>query len=163
MYGGMTHCTPVLYLKKNVMRIPNIIKCCIVFLFLLPLNAVIAQDKSTLGSTVIIQQIGQQNTLDAAMTSEKGTHLSFQTGNKNKIQIRSRAHNTDALLLQLGANNNILLVHNQPRLQTKTTVFQKGYNQNFLMLGNNRMSDQMIVKMKGKNQNILVRNFRRQR
>ena len=66
----------------------------------------------------------------------------------------------DEGVLQVGQNNNFINTSTRATLMHNALVYQRGSNQNLIMQGNNNMSKNMIVKMRGKNQTVLIRNFR---
>lgn len=111
-------------------------------------------------NNVYVQQIGNDNNIVSntrAVYSDIGL---FQKGNNNEVLLDITAGVIKENVLQTGINNSVIDLNPNGSLLHTTAVFQKGANQNLIMLGSNSISDNMIISMQGKNQTILVRNIK---
>ena len=87
----------------------------------------------------------------------------FQIGAQNTSYLNIAASEATGNIVQAGVNNSFFQINPNFTRNLHTLVFQQGYNQNLLVLGGNSLSDNMKIAMKGNNQTIVVRNFKRQR
>lgn len=136
---------------------------CFVCFFLLMFTSVTAQQKETvLKNSVFVQQIGNHNKSTAEIFSEKSNTALFQIGSQNTSYQDIVAFKNTGTIVQAGTNNSFF--HINPRLtrNQQTAVFQRGSNQNLLIVGGNGLSNNMKIAMKGTNQTIIIRNFKRQ-
>lgn len=127
-------------------------------LFGQPSNVDLAKNNS-----VLIQQIGVANTSVAEISSQQGQIALVQLGARNEVNFHMKAKKIKGLVLQKGIDNKVFNVAPNPRETMKTVVLQRGYNQNLLMLCGNSMSENMTIRMRGKNQTVVVRNIKRRR
>lgn len=111
-------------------------------------------------NNIYIQQIGNKNDIVSNTKSVYSDVGLFQKGNNNEILLDITAGAIKENVLQTGINNSVIDLNSKGSLLHTTAVFQKGANQNLIMLGSNSISDNMIISMQGKNQTILIRNIK---
>ena len=107
-----------------------------------------------------VTQVGAFNQVNADIRSYASDLDVAQYGNRNNVSMNITAAVIDEGVLQVGQNNNFINTSTRATLMHNALVYQRGSNQNLIMQGNNNMSKNMIVKMRGKNQTVLIRNFR---
>lgn len=111
-------------------------------------------------NNVYIQQIGNNNEIISNTKSVYSDIGLFQKGNNNEILLDITAGAIKENVVQTGINNSVIDLNTKGSILHTTAVFQKGANQNLIMLGSNSISDNMIISMQGKKQTILVRNIK---
>ena len=116
---------------------------------------------ASFNNAVYILQIGDENNVVTETRSVRSTINVLQRGNKNEVNLDLTAGVISENIIQQGVSNRFIDLTNKPTLTHSATVFQTGRNQNLIMAGNNSISDKMIVNMRGKNQTVLIRNFKR--
>lgn len=111
-------------------------------------------------NNVYVQQIGNDNNIVSNTRSIYSDISLFQNGNNNEVLFDITAGCIKENVLQTGINNSVIDINTKGYLLHTAVVFQKGANQNLIMLGSNSISNNMIISMQGKNQTILVRNIK---
>ncbi len=111
-------------------------------------------------NNVYIQQIGVNNQIIANTQSLYSDVGLFQNGNSNEVLLDIKAAAISENVVQQGVNNSVIDINTNGSIFHTTAVYQKGANQNLIMLGSNSISNSMIITMQGKNQTILVRNIK---
>ena len=111
-------------------------------------------------NNVYIQQIGNKNNIISNTRSVYSDIGQFQKGNNNEVLLDITAVAINENVLQTGINNSVIDLNTKGSIFHTTAIFQKGANQNLIMLGSNSISDNMIISMQGKRQTILVRNIK---
>ena len=124
------------------------------------LNSVITSNSNNFSSynSVFIRQIGNNNDIVSNSQATKKNINLYQHGDENKIDLKIKAKKIDETVIQRGFSNSFLDLNPNGSYSHKASVFQRGKNQNLILLGNNSISKQMTVNMKGKGQTILIRN-----
>ena len=124
------------------------------------LNSVITNSNNNFSSynSVFIRQIGNNNDIVSNSQATKKNINLYQHGDENKIDLKIKAKKIDETVIQRGFSNSFLDLNPNGSYSHKASVFQRGKNQNLVLLGNNSISKQMTVNMKGKGQTILIRN-----
>lgn len=116
---------------------------------------------TSVNNTIYIQQIGEENNVVANTSSFRSNINVLQRGTNNDVTLDISSGIIEENIFQRGTNNRFIDVSSKGTLLHSTAVFQNGRNQNLIMVGNNSISDKMIVNMKGKNQTVLIRNLKR--
>ncbi|MDP2686588.1 MAG: hypothetical protein Q8O62_05165 [Aequorivita sp.] len=109
---------------------------------------------------VYVQQIGNENNVVSNTRAIYSNISLFQKGNNNEVLLDITAGAIKENVLQTGINNSVIDLNTKGSLMHTVAVFQKGANQNLIMLGSNSISNSMIISMQGKNQTIIVRNIK---
>lgn len=108
----------------------------------------------------VVQQIGNSNNARANVLAYSGRVGLNQFGNNNDINVNLAAGLIDENVVQIGQNHSLINNSTRATLYQNATVYQRGTNQNLIMQGNNNMSRNMLVNMRGRNQTVIIRNFR---
>jgi hypothetical protein len=106
-----------------------------------------------------VQQIGNLNNVQANIQAYSGRVGLNQFGNNNDINVNLAAGLIDENVVQIGQNHSLFNNSTRATLYQNATVYQRGANQNLIMQGNNNMSRNMVVNMRGRNQTVIIRNF----
>ena len=124
------------------------------------LNSVITNSNNNFSSynSVFIRQIGNNNDIVSNSQATNKSINTLQFGDENKIDLKIKARKIDETVIQIGLSNSFLDLNPNGSYSHKASVFQRGKNQNLVLVGNNSISKQMTVNMKGKGQTILIRN-----
>ncbi|PQB03810.1 hypothetical protein BST85_02010 [Aureitalea marina] len=107
-----------------------------------------------------VQQVGNYNQVNVDVKAYSGQVGLHQFGNKNNIAVNLSSLVLRENVLQQGNNHNFVHTNMRATRYQSATVIQRGSNQNLIMQGQNRMSKNMIVNMRGRNQTVIIRNFR---
>ncbi|MEM7187381.1 MAG: hypothetical protein AAF466_12045, partial [Bacteroidota bacterium] len=67
----------------------------------------------------------------------------------------------DETVFQNGLNNRFVDLSTSGTLIHRAAVIQNGRNQNLIWYGNNSISENLFVNMRGSNQTVIIRNFKR--
>lgn len=118
--------------------------------------------KVSANNAVLIEQLGNHNQIISHTVSQKGTLGLFQQGHENQVHFRVAAPEIEGLVYQKGHGHSYVAMdkRNSPH---QTRVLQHGQQQNLIMLGSNGLSANMTIRMQGRKQSVLVRNFKRKR
>lgn len=115
----------------------------------------------TTSNAIHIQQIGNYN----HVASNTGSIISdiniFQIGNKNKVLLNINSVFINENVIQRGYNNKFIDFSLKGTILHRVAVIQKGMNQKLIWYGSNSISKKMTVRMRGKNQTVIIRNFKR--
>jgi hypothetical protein len=106
-----------------------------------------------------VQQIGNSNNVQANIRAYTGRVGLNQFGNNNDINVNLAAGLIDEEVVQIGQNHSLFNNSTRATMYQNATVYQRGTNQNLIMQGNNNMSRNMVVNMRGRNQTVIIRNF----
>lgn len=109
-------------------------------------------------NTVYIQQVGNYNAVTSVTKSLKSDVNLFQNGSNNEIILGVKAASINENVIQQGANHNFLDVSTNGSVFHSANVIQQGTNQNLIWLGDNSISRNMVIRMRGTGKTILVRN-----
>ncbi|QIE60537.1 hypothetical protein G5B37_13475 [Rasiella rasia] len=112
----------------------------------------------SLSKTVQIQQVGQNNSVNTNIVSVINKTDILQFGEKNDIFQGIIAGKVKNTIVQSGYDNNIVHVNTTKSRAHTATVIQYGLRQNLVWIGDNSISQNMVIRMKGKKQTVLVRN-----
>ncbi|MEM7086314.1 MAG: hypothetical protein AAF489_09040 [Bacteroidota bacterium] len=116
---------------------------------------------ASVNNAIYIQQIGDENNVVANTRSFRSNINILQRGSNNEVGLDITSGVIEENVFQRGANNRFLDLSSKATISHSAAVFQNGTNQNLFMVGNNSISEKMIVNMRGKNQTVLIRNFKR--
>ena len=111
-------------------------------------------------NAIFIQQVGNENNVASNTFSLESNINLFQLGNKNEVVLNVRAGSINENVFQAGFNNKFLDFSVEGARFHNAAVIQQGRNQNLLWFGNNSISENLMIRMKGNNQTILVRSRR---
>jgi hypothetical protein len=112
-------------------------------------------------NAVYIQQVGNNNNVVSNTSSSRSNINLFQRGNNNEVGIDVTAGIIDENVIQNGNNNSFFDFSPNTTMFHRAAVYQSGTNQNLLWYGNNSISEKLMVRMKGKNQTVIIRNIKR--
>jgi hypothetical protein len=110
-------------------------------------------------SSVLISQIGVNNTTVANASSENGVVQVVQRGDDNNTFIDVSATELKSTVIQSGNNNNYLNFNVFNQEVHETEIIQNGNNQNLIRHGGNAISDKIKVTMQGQGQSVIIRSF----
>lgn len=110
-------------------------------------------------SSVLIAQIGSNNSTEAVAASDNGTLQVVQRGDDNSTFIDVAATELKATVIQSGNNNNYLNLNVFNQDVHNTEIIQNGDNQNLIRHGGNAVSDKLKVTMQGQGQSVIIRSF----
>ncbi|HIB48964.1 MAG TPA: hypothetical protein EYO35_11735 [Flavobacteriaceae bacterium] len=113
---------------------------------------------NSISRTVQIQQIGRNNRVNTNTISATNQTQILQFGEKNDIfqeLIAGRIQNT---FVQSGYENSVVHLNTSGSKSHTATVVQYGLRQNLIWVGDNSLSQNMVVRMRGKKQTVLIRN-----
>ena len=112
-------------------------------------------------NTIYIQQIGNHNHVYSNTRSAGSNIKLYQKGNRNKMVLNIDALHIDETVLQRGNNNKFVDLSKRGTILHNATVMQYGENQNLISMGSNSISEKMIIRMRGRNQTVIIRNIKR--
>ncbi len=113
----------------------------------------------TASSSVFINQLGDNNTIDVKSQSEISNVNLFQSGYQNNIYLDVIAENIDESITQVGNNNTVIDFSTYGVDQHQLDISQTGNNQNLTWFGGNSIAENMKVTMQGESKTVIVRNF----
>lgn len=117
-------------------------------------------NNSTNRSKIQIQQIGRNNNIRTNTVSRVNQTRMFQVGEENTVFQELVAGQIQNTIVQTGYENSFIHIDNLKSRAHTATVVQYGLRQNLVWLGDNRLSQNMHIRMRGKNQTVIVRNRR---
>ncbi len=129
--------------------------------FLSSQNTPAIQNRNSVeSSSIFIEQIGNDNVLNAN-TSSQTSDLNFsQRGNSNSIFLDiSVADDIQQDILQQGNRNQFFNITTNPFGSHSAEVIQNGNNQDVTIYGNNSISDRIKINMQGDDRSVIVRSF----
>jgi len=121
----------------------------------------VSTPSTSFNNAVYIQQIGEENNVVTNTRSFRSNINILQRGRNNDVALDITSGIIEENIFQSGANNSVIDLSSQGTISHNVAVFQNGRNQNLIMAGNNSISEKMIVNMRGKNQTVLIRNFKK--
>ena len=110
-------------------------------------------------SSVLIAQIGSNNSIDANAVTGNGTLTVVQRGDDNTTYVDVTATELKSTVIQSGNNNNYLNFNVFNQEVNATEIIQNGNNQNLIRHGGNSISDKLKVTMQGQGQSVIIRSF----
>ena len=121
-----------------------------------PSNSIAAKNNA-----IYIQQVGNNNNVISNTRSLYSNIYLVQRGNNNEVGLNVRAGIINENIFQNGNNHKFFDFSSKGTVLHSAAVYQTGRNQNLLWYGNNSISEKMIIRMKGKNQTVIIRNIKR--
>lgn len=115
--------------------------------------------KNQVDNQVFIAQVGVLNDAVLVTNSRRSDIRIQQSGDYNKLYFFDPSVDLTVTLMQDGNNHNLFYSNPFAVESQNLQVQQQGNNQSVELFGNNSISDKMIIKMQGENQNITIRNF----
>ena len=111
------------------------------------------------GSSVYINQIGENNQILSVTTATRENSTFTQYGNSNSITVSAVAQELNQQILQVGEANHLQNYSYNPSGNQNLQVSQQGINQDITIFGENSMSENMKINMQGNDSFIIIRNF----
>jgi hypothetical protein len=131
-------------------------------LTILPSQLVTSDSRNmSLANNVYIVQIGNYNKITSTTRSRNSNINLYQRGNNNNVLLNVAARTINESVIQRGMNNSFINLNLNKVYSNRTKAIQIGRNQKLLWVGSNSISDRMMVKMKGNNQRVIIRNIKR--
>ncbi len=129
--------------------------------FLSSQNTPTNQNKNLVESnTVFIEQIGNNNVLNANTNSDTSDLNFSQRGESNSIFLDiSVANDIQQDILQQGDKNQFFNITTNPFGSHSAEIIQNGNNQDITLYGNNSISDKIKINMQGNDRSVIVRSF----
>lgn len=121
-----------------------------------PSNSISAKTNS-----IYIQQVGNNNDVISNTRSLYSNINLVQRGNNNEVGLNVTAGIINENIFQNGSNHKFFDFSSKGTVLHSAAVYQTGRNQNLLWYGNNSISEKMMIRMKGKNQTVIIRNIKR--
>ena len=121
-------------------------------------NQVIQEDASVLTqqNSVIIQQVGFNNSIYSQTRSQSSSLELYQNGDYNSINLDVNAPNLEAKILQNGDNNSVLDNIYYSNLDVKLEAIQNGNNLSISRIGVNSLSNKLQLVQEGSFKTITV-------
>ena len=115
----------------------------------------------SLANNVYIVQIGNYNNVTSNTISRNSNINLYQRGNNNNVLLSVAARTINESVIQRGYNHSFInLGLNKVNFHQARAV-QIGRNQKLLWVGSNSISEKLMVRMKGNNQRVIIRNLKR--
>lgn|GEM_PF-4198919 len=111
-------------------------------------------------SKIQIQQVGQNNNIRTNTVSSINQTRMLQIGQRNNVFQELIAGQIQNTIVQTGYDNSFIHLDNSISRAHTATVVQYGLRQNLVWVGDNSLSQNMHIRMRGKNQTVFVRNRR---
>jgi len=115
----------------------------------------------SLANNVYIVQIGNYNKITSTTRSKNSNINLYQRGNNNDVLLSVMARTIDESVIQRGYNHSFINLGLNKVNFNRAKAVQIGRNQKLLWVGSNSISDKMMVRMKGNNQKVIIRNIKR--
>lgn len=115
----------------------------------------------SLANNVYIVQIGNYNKVTSNTRSRNSNINLYQRGNNNNVFLSVAARTIDESVIQRGYNNSFINLSLNKVNFHQARVIQIGRNQKLLWVGSNSISEKLMVRMKGNNQRVIIRNLKR--
>lgn len=107
---------------------------------------------------VLIQQIGDYNTISASLKSTDISMKVDQIGNDNSAEVLKQANSIKQEIVQLGSNNSVSDFTYYTNYDVNMQMMQKGENQNITNIGTNSISKDMTVTQTGNGASVIILN-----
>lgn len=117
--------------------------------------------RGSLSNDVHIRQVGLQNIVDANMINVFSDVDFVQLGSYNEVFLQRSAVSIEEFILQQGNNNILYDIGKDLERRHRGLFVQYGSNQRLIYIGSNSISERMRVRMKGKDQTVIIRNISR--
>lgn len=114
---------------------------------------------SKANSYIIIQQIGDGNSIESLNDSDQLTGNYIQFGNFNSIQSYSSIKKSAETVIQQGNNNRLLNYSFGSINESSLNVIQSGNNLNLEKIGTNAQTNNMALKITGDNRTVIIRSY----
>ncbi|MAM27857.1 MAG: hypothetical protein CMC13_02450 [Flavobacteriaceae bacterium] len=111
-------------------------------------------------SRIYVQQVGTNNEVVSNTTSLINNTNILQTGSQNQVVQKVTALSINDNIVQTGFNHKVFDINGRVARAHNTSVIQYGANQKLIVSGENSISKNMVVRMSGKGQSILIRNLK---
>lgn len=115
----------------------------------------------SLANNIYIVQIGNYNTVTSNTRSRNSNINLYQRGNNNNVFLSVAARTIDESVIQRGYNHSFIDLSSNKVNFHQAKAVQLGRNQKLLWVGSNSISEKLIVRMKGNNQKVIIRNLKR--
>lgn len=125
-------------------------------------NLVASQNTQAIdiGSTTRVRQVGDYNTAFTVTNSNASDIQLTQLGNRNDVNLTISANQISEDVLQVGNNHSFTDYSVGGAQLHDKNVLQLGANQNLILIGGeNSISEKMTVTMQGANQTVIIRNL----
>lgn len=113
----------------------------------------------TTGSSVFINQIGQNNDAQISVKATNSFINLLQNGLSNTTLIDVTAFEVNQNITQNGDDNRLYNFSNNPSALQNMEVLQNGNNQDITVFGSNSLSENIKITMQGNDRSLIVRNF----
>ncbi|MCZ6593634.1 MAG: hypothetical protein O6943_01800 [Bacteroidetes bacterium] len=115
----------------------------------------------SMANNVYIVQIGNYNKVTSNTRSRNSNINLYQRGNNNNVLLSITARTIDESVIQRGYNHSFINLSLNKANFHRAKAIQLGRNQKLLWVGSNSISEKLMVRMKGNNQKVIIRNFKR--
>ncbi len=112
-------------------------------------------------NAIYIQQVGNNNDVISNTRSLYSNINLVQRGSNNEVGLNITAGIINENIFQNGSNHKFFDFSSKGTMLHNAAVYQSGRNQNLLWYGNNSISEKMMIRMKGTNQTVIIRNIKR--
>jgi minor curlin subunit len=109
-------------------------------------------------SDVQLQQIGNHNTFNTQLKSNKVAVEVVQKGNNNSVYLDKFAKSINQTIFQIGNNNTVFDYSQFSNLEIKSEFIQQGNNQTIMSFGSNSISRDLKVMQSGKGSSVILIN-----
>ena len=115
----------------------------------------------SLANNVYIVQIGNYNEVTSNTRSRNSNINLYQRGNNNNVLLNVTARTIGESVIQRGYNHSFINLSSNKVNFNRARAIQIGRNQKLLWVGSNSISEKLMVRMKGNNQRVIIRNIKR--
>ncbi|RRJ93022.1 hypothetical protein [Flavobacterium macacae] len=109
-------------------------------------------------SGIMIQQIGDFNTVNASFKSSNVNFSVAQNGNNNLIEVSKEANSINQAIIQNGSNNTVSDFTYYTNYDVNMQMIQQGDNQNIQNYGTNSLSKDMKISQSGNGTGVIIIN-----
>lgn len=120
---------------------------------------IVILNSSQQNNTVNVMQHGDENKLQASITSASYEATYGQFGDRNYIDVDVSGYQVQQNVRQEGGNNSMEHYTNNPYVSQNVEVFQEGSNQSISIYGENSMTKEMTIHIQGDNRSLIINNF----
>mgnify|MGYP003629966842 CR=1 FL=1 len=118
-----------------------------------------AASQTTSGSSVFINQVGENNDAQIDVQARNSLINIFQSGMSNLTLIDVSAFEITQNITQNGEENRFYNFSSNPSALQNMEVIQNGVNQDITVFGENSLSENMKINMQGNDRSLVIRNF----
>ncbi|WP_115462563.1 SH3 domain-containing protein [Winogradskyella aurantiaca] len=123
-----------------------------------------SSDRSNITATntdsyIIIQQIGDGNSIESLNDSGQLTGNYIQFGNFNSIKSYNTINKSAETVIQQGNNNRLLNYSFGSINESSLNIIQSGNNLNLEKIGTNAQTNNMALKITGDNRTVIIRSY----